>query len=114
MLKKNRDDNISAANVELLIFDLDGTISSTTRPIYEAVKRAFTRLGISLRLTAKEMENYFGAPSPQFYIALTPPESTVTWQEIKETIHEEQAETYRRPPLSPFPDESTSRHGSRC
>ena len=87
--------NINAADVELLIFDLDGTISSTTRPIYEAVKRAFIRLNLTLLMTAEEMERYFGAPSPEFYIALTPPASNVTWQEIKEKIHEEQAETYR-------------------
>ena len=85
-----------AADVELLIFDLDGTISSTTRPIYEAVKRAFTGLNLTLSMTAGEMEKYFGAPSPEFYIALTPPASNVTWQEIKEKIHEEQAETYRQ------------------
>jgi phosphoglycolate phosphatase len=93
-LKENRE-NISAADVELLIFDLDGTISSTTRPIYEAVKRAFNRLDLTLLLTAEEMEKYFGTPSPEFYIALTPPGSHVTWREIKEKIHEEQAETYR-------------------
>lgn len=93
-MKENRE-NISAADVELLIFDLDGTISSTTRPIYEAVKRAFNRLDLTLPLTAEEMEKYFGTPSPEFYIALTPPGSHVTWQEIKEKIHEEQAETYR-------------------
>ena len=94
-MKENRE-NISAADVELLIFDLDGTISSTTRPIYEAVKRAFNRLDLTLLMTPEEMEKYFGAPSPEFYIALTPPGSHVTWQEVKEKIHEEQAETYRR------------------
>ena len=93
-LNKERE-NISAGDVELLIFDLDGTISSTTRPIYEAVKRAFTRLNLTLQMSAEEMEKYFGAPSPEFYIALTPPGSNVTWQKIKEKIHEEQAETYR-------------------
>lgn len=91
----NKKDHSRAANIDLLIFDLDGTISSTTRPIYEAVKRTFTRLNLTLRMTAEEMENYFGAPSPEFYVALTPPDSHVTWQEIKETIHEEQTETYR-------------------
>ncbi|MFC1948411.1 HAD family hydrolase, partial [Chloroflexota bacterium] len=92
-MNKDRE-HISAADVELLIFDLDGTISSTTRPIYEAVKRAFNRLDLPLQMTAEEMEKYFGAPSPEFYIALTPPGSNVTWQDIKEKIHEEQSETY--------------------
>ncbi|MBN2074789.1 MAG: HAD hydrolase-like protein [Dehalococcoidales bacterium] len=91
----NKRNTTSAVDVELLIFDLDGTISSTTRPIYEAVKRAFNRLDLTLQMTPIEMEKYFGAPSPEFYIALTPPGSHVTWQEIKEKIHEEQAETYR-------------------
>jgi phosphoglycolate phosphatase-like HAD superfamily hydrolase/uridine kinase len=92
----NNRNTTGAADVELLIFDLDGTISSTTRPIYEAVKRAFARLNLTLSMTAEEMEKYFGAPSPEFYIALTPPGSNATWQEIKEKIHEEQAETYRQ------------------
>jgi len=92
----NIKDYTCAADVDLLIFDLDGTISSTTRPIYEAVKRAFNRLKLSLKMTPEEMERYFGAPSPEFYIALTPPGSNVSWQEIKEKIHEEQAETYRQ------------------
>jgi HAD superfamily hydrolase (TIGR01549 family) len=92
----NNRNTISAADVELLIFDLDGTISYTTKPIYEAVKRAFVRLDLTFQMTAKQMEKYFGAPSPEFYVALTPPDSTVTWQQIKEKIHEEQAETYRQ------------------
>jgi phosphoglycolate phosphatase-like HAD superfamily hydrolase/uridine kinase len=92
----NSKDYIRAADVDLLIFDLDGTISSTTRPIYEAVKRAFNRLDLKLHMTAEEMERYFGAPSPEFYVALTPTGSNVTWQEIKEKINEEQAETYRQ------------------
>jgi phosphoglycolate phosphatase-like HAD superfamily hydrolase/uridine kinase len=92
----NNSNTTGAADIELLIFDLDGTISSTTRPIYEAIKRAFARLNVTLQMTAEEMEKYFGAPSPEFYIALTPPGSNVTWHEIKEKIHEEQAETYRQ------------------
>lgn len=92
----NNRQTTDAADVVLLIFDLDGTISSTTRPIYEAVKRAFARLNLTLSMTTGEMEKYFGAPSPEFYVALTPPGSNVTWQDIKKIIHEEQDETYRQ------------------
>ena len=47
---------IDPNSVELLIFDLDGTISATTRPIYHAVKQAFRNLNVDCALTEQELE----------------------------------------------------------
>jgi beta-phosphoglucomutase-like phosphatase (HAD superfamily) len=35
---------IDPDDVNLIIFDTDGTILSTTRPVYEAIKKVFGRL----------------------------------------------------------------------
>ncbi|MBN2240297.1 MAG: HAD hydrolase-like protein [Dehalococcoidales bacterium] len=86
---------IQSENVNLLIFDLDGTISVTTKPVYHAVQKAFSNLGISLELSPEEMEHYFGAPSPAFYQALAPSDGSVSWQIIKEEIHKEQPSSFR-------------------
>ncbi len=80
---------INPNRVELLIFDLDGTIFSTTKPVFEAVKRAFAGLDLPLRITEKDLEKYFGAASGDFYRAITPENKSSLWQEVRSRIREE-------------------------
>ncbi|MFC2070668.1 HAD hydrolase-like protein [Chloroflexota bacterium] len=82
-------------NVELLIFDMDGTIFPTTKPVYESVKRAFAKLDLPLKITEEEMEKYFGTATGEFYKALIPENSSIRWEDIREPIIEEHESTFK-------------------
>ncbi len=86
---------INPNDVELLIFDLDGTIFSTTRPVYESVKRAFAKINLPLSISDKEMEQYFGTASSEFYKAITPPDRNIHWQDIRKSIQDEHEAAFR-------------------
>ena len=85
----------SPESVELLIFDLDGTIFQTTKPVYESVRRAFNGLGLPFDISEKEMEKYFGTASGEFYEALTPENGSVTVEELRDRIHSEHQTVFR-------------------
>ena len=70
-------------DVSLLVFDMDGTILPSAKPVYEAVRRAFAKINLPVLLTEKDVEKSLGAKSDEFYQALTPPDSKFSWQDIR-------------------------------
>ena len=80
---------IHPANVNLLIFDLDGTILVSTRPTFEAIKKAFVKLNLRVEVTEKEIERYFGVSSDDFYKEITPRERRSSWREIRSEVRKE-------------------------
>ena len=51
---------IDPNDVNLIIFDMDGTITPSLPAVYEAIKRAFTRLGWPVTFGAGEIGRFFG------------------------------------------------------
>ena len=43
--------------MNVLIFDLDGTILSSGKPIFEAIKRAFHKMGLVVSINVQEIES---------------------------------------------------------
>ncbi len=80
---------INLSNINLLIFDLDGTILPSTGPTYEAIKRAFAKLELTVEITENDIEQYFGASSDEFYQAITPRNSALSWQDIRLNVRSE-------------------------
>jgi phosphoglycolate phosphatase-like HAD superfamily hydrolase/uridine kinase len=74
---------INPNEINLLIFDLDGTLLPTTRPTFEAIKRAFAKLQYPVAFSEKDLEQYLGGSSEVFYQAIRPPDSTLSWQEVR-------------------------------
>ena len=86
---------INPNDINLIIFDLHGTLSDSVKPMYEAIKRAFTRLGWEVFFSEKELERYLGAPSDDYYQLITPKEKLALWQETRKAVREESDRTFK-------------------
>ena len=80
---------INPNNVNLLIFDMDGTILSSIKPVFEAIKRAFTKLNWKIQISQEEMEKYFGVSSDDFYKNIIPTDKRSLWPELRSKAREE-------------------------
>jgi phosphoglycolate phosphatase-like HAD superfamily hydrolase/uridine kinase len=76
-------------DINLLIFHLDGTILPSTRPTYEAIKRAFAKSGLPVVFSEKAIEKYFGVSSDEFYRSITPQDSAFSWQDVRLRVRAE-------------------------
>ena len=86
---------INPNDVNLILFDLHGTISSSAKPMFEAIRRAFSRLGWQVRFSVKELEGFMGASSDEFYQLITPPETPSLWKEVRRAIRQEADSSFR-------------------
>ncbi len=82
-------------DVDLLIFDLDGTLHSGIEPQLEAMRRAFPKFGLDVRITHDEIAKYFGLPSDEFWRQVTPEERLSVWQEIRNATRQEYPSSLR-------------------
>jgi phosphoglycolate phosphatase len=80
---------INPNDVNLIIFDLDGTILSARKAIYHAVKKAFDSMGLSSGYDEEVIERYFGVPYDDFYRLITPGDKRHLWQKVREKVEEE-------------------------
>jgi len=87
--------NVDTRDINLLIFDLDGTIMSSLKPAYEAIKRAFSKLNLPVQVSDSEIEKYFGASSDEFYQVITPADRISMWQEVRTGVRQEYQSTLR-------------------
>jgi len=86
---------IKPDDVNLIIFDLHGTVSDSVKSMYKAITRAYTRLGWEIFFSEKELEKYLGAPSDEYYRLITPKEKLSLWQETRKAVREESARTFK-------------------
>jgi phosphoglycolate phosphatase len=97
---------INPSDVNLIIFDMDGTIVPSLPAVYEAVKRAFARLGWAVNFNAEDINRFFGAPvtvgSGGLYDFIMPPDSRLTQEELRERVRQEEAVTFREM-AQPYP-----------
>jgi len=80
---------INPNDVNLVIFDLGGTLISDVKADYEAVRRAFIKLGWKMPVSFKDYGPYLVLPSEEFYKTITPPEHRARWQETRAAVHQE-------------------------
>jgi phosphoglycolate phosphatase len=86
---------IEPSEVNLLIFDLDGTIHPATKPEIEAIRRAYRKLNIEDNVTERSIEKYIGFTSDVFWKAITPQDRQLSWQEIRSAVRNEYASSMR-------------------
>jgi len=84
---------INPNDVNLIIFDMDGTIVPSLPPVYESIKRAFNKLGWPVNFTADEINQFFGVTTAStkggLYEFITPPDSHLSIPEVREKVREE-------------------------
>jgi phosphoglycolate phosphatase len=86
---------INPDEVGLIIFDLGGTLISDVKADYEAVRRAFEKLGWRMPVgNEREYLPYMTMPSDDFYRTITPPEHRDEWQAGREVIRQEYFRTF--------------------
>jgi HAD superfamily hydrolase (TIGR01549 family) len=97
---------INPNDVNLIIFDMDGTIVPSLPAVYESIKRAFSRLGWAVNFSAEDINKFFGLPSVVggggLYEFITPPDSQLTIPEVREKLLEEYKDTFREM-AQPYP-----------
>ncbi|MGD0780215.1 MAG: HAD-IA family hydrolase [Dehalococcoidales bacterium] len=90
---------INPNDVNLIIFDMDGTIVPSLPPVYESIKRAFNKLGWPVNFTPEEINQFFGvttaATQGGLYEFITPPNSHLTIPEVREKVREEYEGVFR-------------------
>jgi uridine kinase len=90
---------INPADINLIIFDLDGTILPSTIPFYESIKRAFRKLGWPVTFQPEEIEPFFGVSTASTHGSvfefITPPGSPISVEEVKDRVRAENPDAYR-------------------
>ncbi len=90
---------INPNDVNLIIFDMDGTIVPSVPPVYEAIKRAFGRLGWPVTFSQEDIQPFFGLSAPAsgggLYAFIRPEGSHLAWDEIRIKVLAEYPDTFR-------------------
>ena len=79
----------------LLVFDMDGTIMPSSKPVYEAIRRVFAKANLPASLTEKDVKKYLGFCSDEFYQAVTPEDSPLSWQDLRLRVRSEYISTLK-------------------
>ncbi|MBN2465462.1 HAD hydrolase-like protein [candidate division WOR-3 bacterium] len=79
--------------MNLIIFDMDGTIVPSLPIVYESIRRAFDKLGWTVAFTPEEINRFFGVSTAStkgsLYEFITPPHSHLTPDEVRELVRAE-------------------------
>ncbi len=91
---------INPNDVNLIIYDTDGTIIPSLPAVYEAIKRAFARLDWPVNFSAEEINKFFGMPSGSamgsgLYEFITPPDSHLSTEEVRDRVRDEYHDTFK-------------------
>jgi phosphoglycolate phosphatase len=97
---------INPNEVNLIIFDMDGTIVPSVTPVYEAIKRAFAKLGWPVTFSPRDIMPFFGVSAPDsgggLYGFIRPEGSPLSWNDIRLKIIAEYDDTFREY-AAPYP-----------
>ncbi len=90
---------INPNDVNLIIFDMDGTIVPSLPAVYESIKRAFKKLGWPVNFTPEEINQFFGITTAStkggLYEFITPPNSQLSIPEVREKVRVEYEGAFR-------------------
>jgi phosphoglycolate phosphatase-like HAD superfamily hydrolase/uridine kinase len=90
---------INPHDVNLIIFDMDGTIVPSLPAVYESIKRAFIKLGWPVNFSPEEINQFFGITTAStkgsLYEFITPPDSHLSIPEVRERVRAEYSGTFR-------------------
>jgi len=90
---------IKPNDVNLIIFDLDGTIVMSQPLVYEAVQRAFKKLGWPVTFKKEEINRFIGVSTAStkgtLYEFITPPNGGYTPDEVRELVRLEYPDIFR-------------------
>ena len=97
---------INPDDINLIIFDMDGTIIPSLPAVFESIKRAFTKLGWAVKFNPEEINRFFGVTTAStqggLYEFITPPDSQLTIPEVREKVRGEYADVFREM-AEPYP-----------
>jgi phosphoglycolate phosphatase-like HAD superfamily hydrolase/uridine kinase len=79
----------------LLVFDMDGTILPSAKPVYAAIRRVYAKANLPVPLTEQDVEKYLGFSSDEFYQAVTPEDSPLSWQDLRLRVRSEYISTLK-------------------
>lgn len=68
--------------VDLLIFDVDGTISCSDKAVFLVVKKALSDSGIEITVTEEDIKNNLGEPDEQFFKNILGSNYTPQWKDM--------------------------------
>lgn len=95
---------INPNDVNLIIFDLDGTIVMSQPLVYEAVQRAFKKLGWPVTFKIEEINQFIGnstvTTGGSLYEFITPPGSPFTPDEVRDKVRAEYPAIFRERALT--------------
>jgi len=77
---------INSKEVELLIFDFDGTIFQTIKSEVEAVKKALFELGWDIDSIEEKVKGYIGKTSEEGYRSILPSDKKLRWEELAREV----------------------------
>ena len=80
---------VNPGSVELIIFDLDGTILESGRAVYHAVRNALPKIGFNADFDKVDIEKLLAMSAEQFYRGILPDGKKSLWQEARNAIHRE-------------------------
>jgi len=82
---------IDINKVELLIFDMDGTLFRSDKANFEAIKKALLGLEWDVSITEDDVKKYLGEVSEKFYREILPPDKFSQKEEFKKRTREQYA-----------------------
>ncbi len=89
---------INPAEVNLIIFDMDGTIVPSLPAVYESIKKAFSKLGWAVNFNPEEINQFFGVTTAStkgsMYEFITPKDSQLTLDEVRDRVRAEYAAVF--------------------
>ena len=90
---------INPNDVNLIIFDMDGTIIPSLPIVFEGIKRAFNKLNWPVTFTPEEINRFFGITTAStkgsLYEFITPPHSQLSPEQVREKVRDEYTGVFR-------------------
>ncbi len=94
---------INPDDIDLIIFDMDGTIVPSLEIVYRAIKKTFDALGWEIKYSADDINRFIGDPNTELFPSITPPEHSQRWEELQDRVRSEYAVLFRESPAT-FPN----------
>ena len=82
--------------VDLIIFDTDGTIIPSLETVYEGIRKTFTAFGWELKHSIEDINQYIGLASGELYRTIIPPEQRHRWEELRNIARAEYAALFQK------------------